>query len=512
MFRAWSLREWISMKYTKLLLHILMAVSVLMLAAGCGGGGGGSTPPPPPPTLISITVTSTTTTLVAGATQNLTAVGNFSDNSTQNLTTSVTWSSSNTAIATVNAQGVVTAVSPGTVTITATSGSSTGSVNITVTSATTPAVNVMPITVNGSLCSSDTSNGYLNKPCVSVTVCSPDQSVCQTVNDVLLDTGSYGLRVFRSALPGNMALTQNLSGTGGSLAECIQFADGSSVWGPVQTAAVKLGNEPAVPMAIQVIDSTFASRPAQCGAADATPSAAGFTAILGVGVFTEDCGPGCASRTNNGVYFSCTGSSCTGTMVAAANQVKNPVAQLPADNNGVILSLPNVPVLGSTSVNGSLILGIGTQANNTQSPAPTVFPTDQSALITTTFHGTTFSAANGNGGSFIDSGSNGYFIPNVDPTDLPICSGNNSAWYCPPTTETLSAMISGAGGSPSKTVNFSVANFVTLSSTSNNVFNDIAGTSTFGFDWGLPFFFGRSVSVGFEGLSALGTTGPFVAF
>src|SRR4051812_16492133 len=59
--------------------------------------------------------------------------------------------------------------------------------------------NVLPITVDGSLCSNTL---YPNKPCVSVTVCTPGTSTCQTINDILLDTGSWGLRVFKSALNG----------------------------------------------------------------------------------------------------------------------------------------------------------------------------------------------------------------------------------------------------------------------------------------------------------------------
>src|SRR4051794_15179060 len=57
--------------------------------------------------------------------------------------------------------------------------------------------NVLPLTVNGSLCST---RSYINKPCVSVTVCTPGTSTCQTIHDILLDTGSYGLRVFKSVL------------------------------------------------------------------------------------------------------------------------------------------------------------------------------------------------------------------------------------------------------------------------------------------------------------------------
>ena len=105
-----------------------------------------------------------------------------------------------------------------------------------------PAANVMTITVNGSLC---LSTAYPNEPCVAVTVCSSTSTTggCQTIDGILLDTGSSGLRIFRQAL--TVPLQPVASGSG-QLAECIQYADGSSEWGPVETARVVLGGEPAV--------------------------------------------------------------------------------------------------------------------------------------------------------------------------------------------------------------------------------------------------------------------------
>jgi uncharacterized protein YjdB len=59
----------------------------------------------------------------------------------------VTWSSSNTAIALINASGVVTGVGAGTATITATSEGKTGSATLTVTSTTTVVAPVATVTV-----------------------------------------------------------------------------------------------------------------------------------------------------------------------------------------------------------------------------------------------------------------------------------------------------------------------------------------------------------------------------
>jgi uncharacterized protein YjdB len=75
-------------------------------------------------TLKSIAVTPASPSIVAGNTQQFTAMGTYSDNSTKNITTSVTWKSSNTAFATIGAAtGLATGVAAGTTQITATQGS-----------------------------------------------------------------------------------------------------------------------------------------------------------------------------------------------------------------------------------------------------------------------------------------------------------------------------------------------------------------------------------------------------
>src|SRR6185369_15320907 len=489
---------------------------LLLALAGCGGGGSGSTTAatgatPATKTLVSITVTPANPVMAVGTTVQFSALGTFSDNTTQDLTTTVTWGSTNTSVATISnvagSNGKATPAAAGSTDIVATTqvtepapGSISGSTTLTVTDGSSK-VNVLPLTVNGSLCSS---GSYLNKPCVSVTVCTPGPSNCQVVSDILLDTGSYGLRIFRQAL--NVPLTQ-ATVAGGALAECVQFGDGTSLWGPVQTGGVILGSEPIVQVPLQVIDSTFATRPSGCLNALTTPATpgAGFNGMLGVGLFRHDCGALCTSSVNNGFYSACNGSICSGTTVPLARQVQNPVALLPQDNNGVVVQLPSVPTGGILSVDGALVLGIGTQANNTP-VAVTTFPTNAVGDFTTTFNGTSFS------NSFIDSGSNGLFF--TAPAGLlPLCPAPNAGFYCPAATTSLSAINTGApAGSPSNQVSFQIGNLVSLIGTNNNVFNEVGGSGIGGFDWGLPFFFGRNVFVGFEGRSSTLGTGPYWAY
>src|SRR5450631_2500164 len=286
--------------------------------------------------------------------------------------------------------------------------------------------NVLAITVND-----PTFPVYPNKPTVSVTVCTPGTSSCQTINNILLDTGSYGLRIFRQT-PLNISLAQ-VSVASGPLAECIAFIDGSGEWGPVQTADVILGGETAQNVPIQVIDATyFASAiPLACKSPNVTvldqnPGTSGFNGILGVGLFVHDCGQGCTNRANNGLYFTCSGSGCVGTAVPLASQVQNPVALLKQDNNGVVVKLPIIPSGGVPSATGQLILGIGTQSNNSTSGV-TAYSANGSGDFTTVFNGTTLS------NSFIDSGSNGLFF-SAPASLLPPGSAPNQDWYCPPST------------------------------------------------------------------------------
>jgi hypothetical protein len=119
----------------------LIALMGVVVLASCGGGGGSNTPAPP--TLVSIALSPLTASLAPGATQQLTVTGTYSDGTSQALPASgETFASSNSAVATVSAAGVVTvaagAVAGSTATITATDDASnlvTSTANSTVITA-----------------------------------------------------------------------------------------------------------------------------------------------------------------------------------------------------------------------------------------------------------------------------------------------------------------------------------------------------------------------------------------
>jgi hypothetical protein len=93
-------------------------------SGGGGGGGGGAT-------LSSITVAPFAPGVAVGNTVKLTATGKFSDNSTKDISSTVSWSSSDQTLATVSG-GTVTGVAAGVPTITATQGSVSGSTVVNV--------------------------------------------------------------------------------------------------------------------------------------------------------------------------------------------------------------------------------------------------------------------------------------------------------------------------------------------------------------------------------------------
>ncbi|HEX9399305.1 MAG TPA: Ig-like domain-containing protein, partial [Anaeromyxobacter sp.] len=100
--------------------------------------------------LVGITVTPPNPTIPVGVAQQLTATGTFSDGSTQDVTSSVGWTSSSTAIADVsNAQGqagLVTAITAGTATVTATQAGVSASTLVTVSTASIVSIDVTPAT------------------------------------------------------------------------------------------------------------------------------------------------------------------------------------------------------------------------------------------------------------------------------------------------------------------------------------------------------------------------------
>jgi Protein of unknown function (DUF3443) len=362
-----------------------------------------------------------------------------------------------------------------------------------------------------------TTAGDVNTLFTTVTVCVPGSTTnCQTIDHIQVDTGSYGLRILSSVL--TLALPVQTASNGEAIVECTQFVDGYS-WGPVALVDAQISGESASSIPIQVIgDPNYTTVPSDCssiGPAEDTVAQFGANGVLGIGVFAQDCGPNCAAAAQPETYYVCTASACQATALALANQVANPITFFATDNNGVIIQLPSVAASGAATVTGSMIFGIDTQTNN-KSGSQTILTVvgstgtagQEPGTLTTLFNGGTLTQ------SFLDTGSNGLYF---NDSSLAACTESGlTSFYCPASTENFTATLEGQNGmSTSATFSVAAADTLGAGDASLVAFPNLAGTFTSDtetFDWGLPFYYGRTVYTAIENATTAVGTGPYVAF
>ncbi len=355
-------------------------------------------------------------------------------------------------------------------------------------------------------------SGYnVNRLYVDVRICQAGSSQCQTIDHVLLDSGSTGLRLLSSVIPLSLKLDRKTASTGFPLLNCAQFVDNTFAWGPVALADVVLGGKTAANVPIQLIaDPAAGNPPVACsggGTAMSSIADLGAKGVLGLGLFKEDCGRGCETTLHNGFYYTCASATCSstsGVKVPLAEQLKNPAALFASDNNGMVIELPAVASSGATSLSGSLIFGVDTRDNN-RPTSGLVLTTNASGYFSTMLAGKTMAE------SFLDTGSNGLYF---DSAVFPVCAGSSRGFYCPASINNLTATLTGANR-VSTPVSFSIDNAAAMFADASKVvlpsLSGPFGTSA-GFDWGLPFFYGRRVLIGFEGRASSLATGPYYAF
>jgi hypothetical protein len=374
--------------------------------------------------------------------------------------------------------------------------------------------NVTPVLVDAGVAAID-----VNIPSVSITICTPGGASCQTIDHILLDTGSTGLRIMAAALTkvpvASLPAVNATAPVAGPVFECLVFADGYA-FGSVRTADVQLANGKASSLPVQVIgDPAVPAIPADCsaatGIAENTPGTFGANGVLGVNPLQYDCGSACvtiAAPGGLGFYYACPAGVCTDITMALADQIQNPVGLLAgSDHNGVLIVLPAIPAEGAQSATGALVLGIDTESNNQLGSATLLDVDPVFGEFRTSYQGQALP------GGFIDSGSNGYFFTDAS---LTACK-NNAGFYCPANSMSLSALNRGYSNGAASTVSFAIASADLLTSTHGSyaAFDNIGGTDPVGstsFDWGMPFFFGRSVFVGIQGQATAAGTGPFFAY
>lgn len=367
---------------------------------------------------------------------------------------------------------------------------------------TAPAVSsnqtLVSVAQNPAISASSSAYATVNLPYVTVTVCDRSQR-CQAIDHVVVDTGSYGLRLLHSTLQPPLALDASTSGNG-TLGECAAFLSGY-MWGGVFSATVKIGSEATtstIPIEIIDDDGTLSLPPAPASCTNGGPNIGtldgiGGNGLLGVGVLIAD----------HGTYYSCSVSNCTLMSVSPpdSSQVSNPVAFFYTDNNGAILNMPAVSGLGCPSATGTLTFGIDTQANNSLQ-GYSILPADIYGEFTATYDGLTAPT------SYIDSGSNYNFltIPGMATDGL---GDYTPTQYTPVGPMALTSNV--LASSPAIQTSIGVISPYALNSTYTAI-NDIAGTGSSGsVGLGMPFFYGKSIAFMLERASATQGSGPLYA-
>jgi hypothetical protein len=389
-----------------------------------------------------------------------------------------------------------------------------GSGTTAATAPVAPTLNTVTLTVDSGPAAA---TGQINHAYVTVKVCAPGSTTqCANIDHVLLDTGSWGLRLVRSVLTaGAVTLTAETDAQGQAIEECVSFVSGQT-WGPVALADVTLAGESAAKLPVQIMDDTGAGAPppATCGAnGTLLNTVAGFGAngIFGVGVFAQDCGAACVSpATPLPLYYGCTMAGvCAAENVALADQVTNPVAMFAADNNGVIINLPNLQnANGDVSVQGEVIFGIATQTDNAlPASALTVLGASATGDFTATYNGATTVLP-----ALIDSGTDSYAFN--DPTIAVCATGPFIGYYCPAVApQSVFAVNTGVGANnASNTVDFAIADPNSFVPTAAAFINLAGGGGSTNFTWGMPFFYGRKIYVGIDQRAAGPYTGPYYAY
>jgi hypothetical protein len=340
----------------------------------------------------------------------------------------------------------------------------------------------------------------------TVRICVPGTARCVMVDHMQVDTGSEGVRVLKEVLPPDFvaALALNTDASGRQIGECLQYVDGF-VWGPTFNGDFTIGGKTVPNMGIQLIDGNFAAIPSQCsssgGTAENTVASFGANGIIGIGPDSTDCSGSFCKSSGNGQYYACTGTSCVGIAMQVSSTVPNPIAGMAVDNNGSYIELPAVQNQGQASAVGSLVFGIGTQANNGLGSAQ-VFTTDSIGMITTNYKGSSLTQ------SYIDSGTSVLVFPDSTITQ---CAGG-AHYFCPSAFLPLTATNIGRNG-VSGNVSFTVGNAENFT-TGFAALPALAATdpnSHSSFAWGLPFFFGRRVFTALPVATPAGN-GPYFAY
>jgi len=328
------------------------------ITAASGSVSGSTALTVTPATLVSIGVTPANPSIANGLTSQFIATGTYTDNSTQNLTTAVTWSSSNSGVASISnttgSKGLASALSQGTVTITAALDSVSGTAGLTVTPATLVSIGVTPPNPSTAYGTSQqfaatgtyTDNSTQNLT-ATVTWGSSDTSVASISNA----SGSNG---FASSIGQGAATITATSGT----------VSGSTVLTVTPAALVSIAVIPENPSIANGTSQQFAATGTYTDNAtqDLTSSATWSSSNTGVASISNAAGSnGLASSVSQGTV---TITATSGTILGSTSLTVTPAA---------LVSIAVIPANASiANGTGQQFAATGTYTDNSTQPLTTM--------------------------------------------------------------------------------------------------------------------------------------------
>jgi hypothetical protein len=195
--------------------HIIPAalvIAILLTAAGCGQFFPGGN------TITALQIAPSNASVAPGVTQQYTAMATYGNNTTADVTSQVTWSTTLSSVATISSGGLLTAGALGTATVKAQSGSVIASTGVTVTQLQVTSVAISP--TNGAILSLSTSGQntvqftatatYQNGTTANVTSVATWTSIPSSVASISNTSPTNGL--VTAVATGNATITASIGG------------------------------------------------------------------------------------------------------------------------------------------------------------------------------------------------------------------------------------------------------------------------------------------------------------
>lgn len=232
----------------------LVACTAIVLLGGCGSDPAGPSPTPPvivpTETLARIDVAPTSVTLAVGDTVRLVATARSTSGAAMPAA-AITWQSANPAVASVTAQGLVTAIAPGgPVAFTATSGAVQGTAQVTVTPAPVASITIAPASATLTVGETQTLAATLRDARGTLLT---DRAVSWSSSNSAVASVSQGGAVTAVGIGGPVSITATSEGRTASAAVTVRPVPAARV---VLTAPGAEFNDPStVTVSVQVQDA-----------------------------------------------------------------------------------------------------------------------------------------------------------------------------------------------------------------------------------------------------------------